>query len=152
MTSDSSTGRKKNPARTQETIPDTPPPPPVVVEELSEEEAEEIRGEVNRPMTLEQVALELSKLHRRVKWGRIDVKRAWFLKDLLLAVAQVVKPLEEIRELRQLNERLERAEARERQGDYRPPLADDLIERYGPHGRPRPARLRPSTTDGEEGL
>lgn len=134
---DSSTSPEETPARAQDVATHTPRPPPVTVEELSEDEAEELRERTRRPMSLEEVHLELSTLARRVKRGRIDPKRAWFLKDLLLAVAQVAKPLEEIRELRRLNDNVERAESG---GRLSHAVADDLsdedLQEIARRGRP----------------
>lgn len=149
---DSSTSAEETPARAQHVAADTPRPPPVTVEELTEDEAEDLRERTRRPMSLEEVHLELSTLARRLKRGRIDPKRAWFLKDLLLAVAQVVKPLEEVQELRRLNQNLERAEAGER-GGYRGQLADDLsdeeLAEIAARGRPALEAL-PADSDKEE--
>lgn len=146
----SSTSREENPAHAQETAVDTPRPPPVTVEELTDDEADELRESTRRPMNLEEVHLELSTLARRVKRGRIDPKRAWFLKDLLLAVAQVVKPLEEIRELRRLNENVERAEGGARlTHQVADDLSDDELAEIARRGRPALEAL-PADTDTEE--
>jgi hypothetical protein len=109
-------------------------PPAPQVEELSEEEAEELREDV-KAVTLDEAHRELSRVYRRAKRGHLDAKRAWFLKDLLLAIVQVAKTIEERDcQRRAIEQRAELISELQRSGA----LPRELVEEIGePLAQPR---------------